>query len=268
MLTLSLLVFLIFSSNDNTPTSHSSASNLTQIKNQKSEIPKPCENYNTTNKRFTVVIDPGHGGKDHGCSNHSCKEKDITLPFSILLGRVLKEKSPTIEVVYTRTADTRVGLNNRINKGNSSNADIFISIHANTIAEPSVRGFETYIYGEPSAGELGNDFIYHEDFVTDLGSHSTFHIIENIKKNATLNNSISLASSIDSEVTKIKSYKSRGLKQAKFRVLSKIEVPSVLLELGYLSNQQDANLLQSKEGQKILSNKIAEGIVKYLHQTT
>lgn len=243
--------------------------NLTQNHIQNSFFEQPCEKNNKSSS-FTIVIDPGHGGVDNGCSVHNCKEKDVTLPFAMLLGKTIRGLDNNIQIVFTRQWDKKVPLDERIQIANAAQADLFISIHANSVSQKHVRGFETYIYGEP-VNETPSHLNQIEELVeVDLveeHNHSNF-IIEQIKRNSILNSSIELAKQIDKEVASLDTYKSRGLKQARFRVLKKISTPSVLLELGYLTNKHDAQVLNTKAGQSKLSDKVAAGILTYLYQSS
>jgi len=215
----------------------------------------------------TIVIDPGHGGKDRGCSHSQHEEKQITLKIAKKLGRLLEQSNKNLKVKYTRTQDEFVTLKDRASLANNIKADLFISVHTNSLYDKSVRGFETYVFGNsPENNEqlshIENLIIAEENLTTNTNISEL--ILGNISKTITTEESIALAEHIDHQLDKLPIIKNRGLKQAKFKVLKYTEMPSVLLELGFLTNQKDYQLLNSEEGQNRLIEKIASGIIDYL----
>lgn len=217
---------------------------------------------NQAQRPIIIVIDPGHGGKDNGCNSHSHKEKSFTLPFAIRLGQDVQNLNHNIQVIYTRSSDISLSLNKRTEIANTANADLFISIHANSIHDPSINGYETFVYGNSDPDQYPS-----ETALTETGSSYgdiADHIISNIASTNHLTESIALANSINSNLEGAINLKNRGVKQAQFRVLKNAQMPSVLLELGYLTNPNDQRVLLSIAGQKILSNNIAKSITQYL----
>ncbi len=171
-----------------------------------------------------VCIDPGHGGKDPGAVGNGMQEKNITLPVTLEVGKILERHG--ITVGYTRTTDTYVSLDDRCKKANDFGADIFVSIHCNAFEKPSAHGVETYSH---------------------IGS------VKGAK----------LAKSIHDEVIKAKLYtRNRGTKTANFYVLRKTIAPAALIELAFITNKDDANLLKTKQKEFALA--IAKGILSYL----
>ena len=217
---------------------------------------------NQAQRPIIIVIDPGHGGKDNGCNSHSHKEKSFTLPFAIRLGQEIQKLKDNIQVIYTRSKDISVSLNKRTKIANAAKADLFISIHANSIHDPSINGYETYVYGNSDPDQHLTAAI-HADTKTGYGDIAD-HILANMESTIHLEESISLANRISNNLEGSVNLKNRGVKQAQFRVLKNAQMPSVLLELGYLTNPQDEKVLLSKEGQKVLSKNIAKSIVQYL----
>ncbi len=202
---------------------------------------------------YVIVIDAGHGGTDHGCSNtHEHKEKNITLPFAMTLGNKLQHLDANIQIIYTRNGDNYVSLDRRVGLANAANADLFISIHANAIASDTISGFEAYVFGESL-----DDSIH----ATEDDSDPISHILKNLNKNNNQSRSADIANDILKQVTVIQNYNSRGVKQRDFRVLKNTNMPSILLELGYLTNQSDAAYIKSKAGQELLATQVAKGII-------
>lgn len=216
------------------------------------------------NKPLVIVIDPGHGGKDLGCSTHCHKEKSFTLPFSLKLGdKIQYHSNKQVQVLFTRSDDSSVSLYTRTAVANAAQADLFISVHANSIDDPSVHGFETYVYGSSSSDHLtvDEDYIYNG---AGASNNIADHILTNMAKSNHLKESILLAENINKKIEGSKRLKNRGVKQAQFKVLKNADMPSVLLEMGYLTNTKDAALLLSEKGQNTLADKIAKAILEYL----
>jgi len=219
---------------------------------------------NQVNKSIVIVIDPGHGGKDQGCSSHSNKEKSFTLPFAMKLGDKIQYHSQNaVQVLFTRSHDISLSLSKRTQIANAAKADLFISVHANSIDDPKIHGFETYVYGnpDPNSSELerSNEFssIGEQENVTD-------HILAGLNKSNHLKESILLAKAINGKMKNSAELKNRGVKQAQFKVLKNANMPSVLLEMGYLTNTKDASLLLSEKGQNLCADKIAKAVLEYL----
>lgn len=216
----------------------------------------------------TVVIDAGHGGKDPGAIGlNKTREKDVALSVALSLGKKIKENFPEVKVIYTRSTDVFIPLVERANIANRNKADLFISIHCNSSTNRSAFGSSTYVLGlhktednlevakrENAVIELEDDVDKNYDFNPNTPEG---HIIMSMKQNAFLDQSIDIAARIESELTGSKeSHKSRGVKQAGFFVLYKTSMPSLLAEIGFISNPTEEMYLASKQGQE----EIAEGI--------
>ena len=223
----------------------------------------------------TVVIDPGHGGKDPGAiSPNNNYEKTVVLKVSLLLGEMIQKNFPEVKVIYTRNDDRFIGLAKRAKIANEIGADLFISIHANSIESPSANGFETWVLGlhksqaalevakfENSAilMEENNEQTYSEFDPNDPDAY----IALSMRQNAFLDQSLILANAIQKDAKSKLGLRNRGVKQAGFMVLYRATMPAVLVELGFLSNPRDEKLLISKSGQLKLANHLFEGFKNY-----
>ena len=223
----------------------------------------------------TIVIDPGHGGKDPGAiSPNKNYEKTVVLKVSLLLGDMIKEKYPDVKVVYTRKDDRFIGLAKRAKIANEIGADLFISVHANAVDNPSANGFETWVLGlhkSKAALEVAkfeNSAILMEE--NNQQTYSEFnpndpdaYIALSMRQNAFLDQSLILANSIQKDCSTKLGLRNRGVKQAGFMVLYRATMPAVLLELGFLSNSKDEKLLITESGQLKLAKHVFEGFKRY-----
>ena len=219
----------------------------------------------------TIVIDPGHGGKDPGCSGHKSIEKKICLSIALKLGRQIRQAFPHIKVVYTRTKDTFVELHKRAEVANEHRADLFISIHCNSAGKnhkPS--GSETYVLGLHRSDD-NLEVVRRENAVIRYErDHSVYdNVADRIEstalQSAHLDRSIMLARAMEEEVVR-DHRKSRGVKQAGFMVLRTSAVPSVLIEAGFLSNKKDSKRLNTTAGQLEVAKAIFRAIKRYKAQ--
>ena len=219
----------------------------------------------------TVVIDAGHGGKDPGCHGGYAHEKDVCLSMALTLGKLIKEKYPSITVKYTRETDVFVELIERANIANKANADLFICIHANA-GPPSAYGTETYVLGlhrtesQQKVMERENSIISLEE---DKGAkYKAFDLTPDamiaiqLQQNVNLNNAIKFAGFLQSEFKSISRF-DRGVKQAGFLVLYKTAMPSVLIETGFLTNPNEEAFIGNAAGQEKMSNAMLKAFVKY-----
>ena len=216
----------------------------------------------------SIVIDPGHGGKDHGCSGASSKEKHLALSIALKLGTLLNQDFPEIEVLYTRKTDVFVPLQQRIDFANSNNADLFISIHCNSLSISSVRGSETYVLGlESSEENLG--FIQRENQEAGLeikDNSPLALIVSSNHQNAFLSQSIAFAEKVEAQLSRSGHSRSLGVKQAGFVVLRQASMPSVLIETGFLTNLEDEKLLKSESGQYSIAHCILSAVAEYKNE--
>ncbi|MCC8172426.1 MAG: N-acetylmuramoyl-L-alanine amidase [Parabacteroides sp.] len=225
-------------------------------------------------KKFTLVIDAGHGGKDPGARGTKINEKQINLAVALKLGALITSNLNDVQVIYTRKTDKFIDLDERANIANWAKADLFISIHTNSVKKgSSVSGTETYTLGlartdenlavamrENSAILLEDNYLQkYEGF--DPNSSESYIIFE-FMQNKHMEQSIGLASEIQ------KSFRTagrgnRGVYQAGFLVLRKTSMPSVLIELGFISNRNEENFMGSAEGQAKLAKAIYTAFCKY-----
>lgn len=222
----------------------------------------------------TVVIDAGHGGKDPGCHGASAKEKHVCLAIALQLGTMINNKYPDIKVIYTRSTDVFVELDERAKIANRSEADLFICIHANA-ASAAAYGTETYVLGlhrtesQQRVAERENSTIHLEDDggakYKDFDLSPDAIIARQIQLSVFLDQSISFASKLQTEFTKIGRH-NRGVKQAGFLVLYKTTMPSVLIETGFLTNPKEEKFLNSPETQKKMANSMFTAFEKYKNE--
>ena len=225
-------------------------------------------------KDFVVVIDAGHGGKDPGAKGRAINEKTINLSVAQKLGSLITQNHKDVKVVYTRKTDVFVDLDERANIANRNKADLFISIHTNAVKRGSaVAGTETYTLGlartdenlevamrENSAILLEDNYLQkYEGF--DPNSSESYIIFE-FMQNKHMEQSISLASEVQKSFVSAKR-KNRGVRQAGFLVLRKTGMPSILVELGYISNPAEEQFMKGAEGQRKLAAAIYNAFTKY-----
>ncbi|HPE17200.1 MAG TPA: N-acetylmuramoyl-L-alanine amidase [Tenuifilaceae bacterium] len=227
-----------------------------------------------TYKIKKVVIDAGHGGRDNGAVGKKGVEKEINLSIALKLGAYLEKFFPEVEVIYTRTKDVFVGLDERSQIANESGADLFISIHCNANPSKSPYGSETYVMGLHKSNEnldvamRENAVIaYEEDYSSkyegyDPNSAESF-IIFNLMQHSYLEQSLNMASFVQTEFNERARRKDRGVKQAGFLVLWKTSMPSVLVEVGFLSNSREEEYLINERNHDYLASAIFRAFRSY-----
>lgn len=220
----------------------------------------------------TVVIDPGHGGKDPGAIGAGrLKEKDVVLPVALKLGEIIRKKMPGVKVVYTRRDDRFIPLRRRTQIANENNGKVFISVHANANRNRNAKGFETYILG-PEKGdqarsvvERENSVIQFEDAKNQRHYKGINTILATMAQSAFLKQSERLASNVQNNMnSRLRSLrmKNRGVKQAPFWVMVGASMPCILVEIGFVTNAGDARIIKTGSHQQ----KIAEGIFRGLEE--
>ena len=225
---------------------------------------------------FTVVIDPGHGGKDPGAIGAISKEKDIVLSVARKLGEKIKANHSDVKVVYTRTTDKFIALDERPRIANRANAQLFISIHANALdrRKTSPQGVETYILGlhrsqdNLEVAKRENSVIVYEDnyeakYQGFNPTEPESYIIFEFMSNKFLEESLNFASLTQHELINGAKRTNRSVRQAGFLVLRETGMPSVLIELGYITNREEERYMNSAHGQDALANSIHSAFVKY-----
>jgi N-acetylmuramoyl-L-alanine amidase len=225
-----------------------------------------------------IVIDPGHGGKDVGCQGNNLMEKQIALDLALKIGNKLKIIHPEIEVRYTRTEDMFIPLHKRVEMANDPEVDLFISLHCNALHDESAHGFETYVMGLHTSEEnleiakRENSVIQLEDlsaYESGLDPYSTEgHIMVSMMQQNNLEKSIRLADFTQESIAELTKLRNRGVKQAGFVVLRKVVVPSILVEAGFVTNENDAKFLKSNSQKEKIANSITSGITKFINYYT
>lgn len=178
--------------------------------------------------RFKIVIDAGHGGRDQGAAGRKAQEKDITLKIAQRTGKYIRRRTRGVDVILTRDKDEFISLNERANFANFCQADLFISIHANS-ARGYAEGTETFVWNK---------------------RHNPW--------------SLKLAQLIQEEYTERGKRKNRGVKKANFAVLRNTNMPAVLTEVGFISNAQEEKYLRSRRGRRKLAYCIYQAVKQYL----
>ena len=178
--------------------------------------------------RFKIVIDAGHGGRDQGAAGRKAQEKDITLKIAQRTGKYIRRRTRGVDVILTRDKDEFISLNERANFANFCQADLFISIHANS-ARGYAEGTETFVWNK---------------------RHNPW--------------SQKLAQLIQEEYTERGKRKNRGVKKANFAVLRNTNMPAVLTEVGFISNAQEEKYLRSRRGRRKLAYCIYQAVKQYL----
>lgn len=232
--------------------------------------------FSQSNNKFLVILDAGHGGKDPGNSYHGFVEKEIALKTTLKVERYL-EKDAQIKVIYTRKKDVFVSLAERPKTGNDIKADLFVSIHCNSVKNPVPYGTETYVMGlarsstnfeiakrENSVILLEKD--YKETYKGFDPNKPETLIGLKIMQEEYLERSIRLASKIEHNFSNKLHRKSRGIKQIPLWVLDASYMPSVLIELGFLSNKSEGLYLNSEFGQEKMAEAIADAIISYKNE--
>ncbi len=223
------------------------------------------------NKNYIIVIDPGHGGKDPGAIGiNGIFEKDINLLFAKLIRSVLS--SSYIKVKLTRTNDRYLYLRERINFAEKLKADLFISIHADSSKNRKASGFSIFSLSDKASDKEANELAKREnksDFIGGLKiQHSDQLIKDNLIKifqRQTMNESSKIANIVIRNIKKI-SIKNRGHRNAGFVVLKSLTIPSVLVELGFISNKKEVQLLNDKRYLTKISKIISLSILNYFNQ--
>lgn len=216
-----------------------------------------------------IVIDAGHGGHDTGTIGPTgLMEKDLCLDISLRLGKIIQQRLPSAEVVYTRSDDTFVPLEDRTRIANEAKADLFISIHANSSRDHAARGIETYylnLKGSPDAMEVAS----RENASAQESIHDLEDLVKKIARSEKIDESREFAADIQESLAKRvqkanKNVKDRGVRKAPFVVLIGADMPSVLTEISFLSNPADEQLLKKPDHRQKLAEGLYQGVASYL----
>lgn len=232
-----------------------------------------CNLYSQNNSTpFVVVLDAGHGGHDPGNLGNGYKEKDIALNVTLTVGKAL-EKIPNVKVIYTRKTDVFIELRERANIANKAKADLFVSIHCNS-HNSGAYGTETFVLGvanndrnfevakkENQVIFLEQDYESHYDGFNPNNPESTIGLA--IIQEEYVDQSILLARLVEDNFSKKLKRHSRGIKQASLWVMHNTYMPSVLIELGFLTEKSEGAFLNSSKGQAEMSKAIETAILDY-----
>lgn len=227
------------------------------------------------NKRFTLVIDPGHGGHDAGARGVISMEKNINLTVALRFGKYVEQNMPEVRVIYTRKQDVFIPLHERANIANRANADLFISVHTNALPAGKVaRGFETYTLGMHRAKD-NLDVAMRENSVISMekGFEQTYegfdpkssesYIIFEFIQGKNMERSVELARMIQRSVCDSGCRPDKGVHQAGFLVLRETSMPSCLIELGFITTPDEERLLNDNAKVDDIAKGIYEAFAKY-----
>ena len=226
---------------------------------------------------FVVVIDAGHGGHDPGAMGSVAKEKDINLAVALKVGELIeKEHNKNVKIHYTRKTDKYLTLQERADFANDKKADFFISIHTNSAKSKAAYGVETFTLGLAKtqanlavAMRENSVILLEEDYKTkykgfDPSSVDSYIMFE-FMQDKYIDQSLELATFIQDQFKNYCKRYDRGVRQAGFWVLHRTAAPSVLIELGFISNKEEEKYLNSKEGQQKLAVAISKAFSTYKH---
>ena len=235
--------------------------------------------FGASDKPFTVVLDPGHGGKDYGCVGAITNEKTIVLDVARRVGDLIADELPQVKTVFTRKDDRFIELSERAKIANKADADLFISIHVNSVDKRSkgrekVQGASVYTLGlhrteanlavamrENAVIELEPDFsTTYQGF--DPNSSESYIIFE-LTQNQHLNQSIEFADAVQTQLVKAAGRIDKGVRQAGFLVLRATSMPSVLVELDFICNPAAERYLASEQGRKQCAASIFNALRAY-----
>jgi N-acetylmuramoyl-L-alanine amidase len=221
-----------------------------------------------------IVIDAGHGGKDHGTSGKLIKEKELVLKIALKVGSYIEKNIPGVKVIYTRKDDRYLSLDERADIANKNKADLFICIHANSNPNPRPFGTETYVMGPHkddgnlSVAKRENSVIlldenYEERYEGFDPNSPESYILFSLTQSAYQQSSLRFAQIVEGQFKSRVGRVSRGVKQAGFLVLWRTAMPSVLIETGFLSNTSEEKFLATEEGQELIASGIYRAFKEY-----
>jgi N-acetylmuramoyl-L-alanine amidase len=226
-------------------------------------------------RKFVVVVDAGHGGDDGGNSYGGVREKDVALEVTMALGKML-EDHPGVEVIYTRKTDVFIPLWKRADIANKAKADLFVSVHCNAFKLERANGNETWVLGLRRSDEnlemvmKENSVIllednYEENYNGFDPNDPSSYANSVLTQEEFMEDSIDLAAMIQNNFAQNVKRVNRGVKQNVFAVLRETYMPSVLVEIGFLSNKSERKYLTSRNGQKSVTQSIYDGIISYMN---
>jgi N-acetylmuramoyl-L-alanine amidase len=228
-------------------------------------------------KPYTVVLDAGHGGKDPGAVGKFSKEKDLNLQLALAVGKKISEQYPDVNVVYTRSTDVFIPLQTRADIANKANADLFISIHTNSAESKSPRGVETFILGTDRMND-NLDVAMRENAVMKLEADykTTYqgfdpnsidsYIMFELMQNSYMEQSLRFAEQVQQRFVGHLNRSDRGVRQAAFWVLLKTACPSILFEMGFISNPEEERFMNQPASMAQMANALVNAFGAYTHR--
>lgn len=244
----------------NTPQSQNNNSNNTRITQTQSQ--SQSGNTSRGNKKYTIVVDPGHGGHDSGARGNGYNEKDIALQVATRLANNLRQD---YNVIMTRDSDFFVPLDTRAKIGNDANADFFISIHLNSGSSSSANGTEVFYFSKKDQGSYAAQVAKFENKVDGSYGDVPFSdfILNDIFYRKNQKTSQAIAESVLNNLINTTGLRRRGVFGANFAVLRGSNSPSILVELGFMNNYSDLSQYLTPEGQERAASTIGDAIRKF-----
>jgi N-acetylmuramoyl-L-alanine amidase len=226
---------------------------------------------------YTLVLDPGHGGKDPGAVGKFSKEKDLNLSLALEVGKLINAQYPDVNVVYTRSTDVFIPLQERADIANKANADLFISIHTNSAESKVPSGVETFILGSDKM-EKNLDVAMRENAVMKLEADykTTYqgfdpnsidsYIMFELMQNSYMDQSLQFATQVQNHFVGRLNREDRGVRQAAFWVLLKTACPSILFEMGFISNPDEEKYMNKAASKTQMAQAIVDAFGAYTHK--
>ena len=226
---------------------------------------------------YTLVIDAGHGGKDPGAVGKFSKEKDLNLKLALAVGKLINEQYPDVKIVYTRSTDVFIPLQERADIANKNNADLFMSIHTNSSESKDPKGVETFILGTEKM-DKNLDVAMRENAVIKLEADykTTYqgfdpnsidsYIMFELMQNSYMDQSLQFAEQVQQRFVGHLNREDRGVRQAAFWVLLKTACPSILFEMGFISNPEEEKFLNQNASIAQMANALVNAFGAYTHK--
>lgn len=242
-----------------------------QIAPQPPAASTPAPSRNNANRPILIAIDPGHGGEDPGAIGpRGTREKDVVLAIGRQLRDIVNAR-PNMRAYMTRDADFFVPLGVRVQKARRVKADIFISIHADAFTNPNARGTSVFALSRKGASSAAASYLAKKENAADaiggldIGAHdrNTASVLLDMTTNAQINDSLKIGHRVLDALSRINGLQSRRVEQAGFAVLKAPEIPSILIEVAFISNPQEENFLRNTDNHRIVANAIMTGLDGY-----
>jgi N-acetylmuramoyl-L-alanine amidase len=236
-----------------------------------SKAQAPGPSIEVIEKPIVVAVDAGHGGEDPGARGRTgLLEKEVTLSIARRLARLINEQ-PGMKAVLTRDGDYYVGLRERVNKARSSQADLFVSIHANAYKDRDMHGSAVYTLSNRGATSEQARWLANKENAADLVGGIELHgkdddlakVLIDLSQDATMEASFDIGERVLRAMGKVNTLQKRAVQQAGFAVLKAPDIPSVLVETAFITNSREEKLLRDKEQQEVFASAILEGIKGY-----